>query len=168
MNQFYKITALLCVVLFLLQSCGGGADQKALGSKADSLFIKVRCIKTVTELIEKSLLLPAQKKLQYKIDYINETWPDTLSPAQAQKILMIKDTWQNYQMLISAMQQLQKQSGLQLEQVNKLSADIGKGRGQNMLQYLTFEGRCADTLNSALDTLIKKAIQLGCISQNIN
>jgi hypothetical protein len=137
-------------------------------AKADSLFIKVRCVKTVSELIETTLLVPTQKKLQFKIEYINETYPDTITKTQAERIVRIKDIYDGYESLIAVTKQLQKESVLQLEQVTKLNSEIGKGKDENMLQYLTFESKCADTLNKVLDNIIKRSIDLGCKSQNIN
>ena len=139
-----------------------------ISAKADSLFIKVRCVKTVSELIETTLLVPAQKKLQFKIEYINETYPDTITKTQAEKIVRIKDIYDGYESLIAVTKQLQKESVLQLEQVTKLNSEIDKGKDENMLQYLTFESKCADTLNKVLDNIIKRSIDLGCKSQNIN
>src|ERR1035437_9783728 len=115
----------------LLQACGSGANQKMISAKADSLYIRVRCVKTVSELIENTLLIPAQKKLQYKIDYINETYPDTITKTQAEKIIQIKDVYQSYEGLIFTTKQLQKQSAMQLSQVSKLNAEIGKGNEEN-------------------------------------
>lgn len=152
----------------LLQACGPGANQKMISDKADSLYIRVRCVKTVSELIENTLLIPAQKKLQYKIDYINETYPDTITKTQAEKIILIKDVYQRYNTLILTTKQLQKQSSIQLLQVSKLNVEIDNGKEENMLQYLTFEGKCADTLNTVLDALIKKSIELGCKAQSFN
>ncbi|HWY36952.1 MAG TPA: hypothetical protein VNY73_00235 [Bacteroidia bacterium] len=137
-------------------------------ARVDSLFIKVRCVKTVSGLIETSLLVPAHKKLRYKIDYINETYPDTVTPAQAEKMMLIKDTYRGYELLISTARQLQKRSAMQLEQVSRLSAEISKGKDENMHQYLTFESQCTDTLNRVLDELIKRSVDLGCKAQNIN
>ena len=152
----------------LLQACGPGANQKMIAAKSDSLFIRVRCLKTVSELIESTLLIPSQKKLQYKMDYINETYPDTITKAQAEKIMQIKDVYLNYNDLIVTTKELQKQSALQLEQVSKLNAEIGKINEENILQYLTFENKCADSLNVVLDALIKKSIELGCKTQSFN
>jgi hypothetical protein len=152
----------------MLQSCGAGAEQKIISVKADSLFIRVRCVKTVCELIETTLLLPTQKKLQNKMEYISETYPDTISNAQAKKILRIKDISESYDALILVSRQLQKQAVLQLEQVSKLNTEIAKGKNENIMQYLTFENKCADTLNTVLDALVKKSIELGCKSQGVN
>ena len=145
-----------------------GTEQKIISAKADSLFIRVRCVKTVSELIETTLLVPAQKKLQYRIEYINETYPDTITKKQAEKIMCIRDIFQNCESLIVITRQLKKQSIAQLEQIKKLNAEIISGKDENMLQYLTFENKCADTLNRVLDTLIKKTVELGCRSQNLN
>ena len=108
--------------------------------KADSLLIKVQCVKTVSELIEKTLLLPSLKKLQYKIEYINETYPDTITKLQAEKIVRIKNTCLDYEALLKTTHALQRQSTTQLLQVNKLTGEIKDGK-ENMLQYLTFEGK---------------------------
>ena len=152
----------------LLQSCGKGINQKMILAKADSLYIRVRCVKTVSELIENTLLVPAQKKLQYKIDYINETYPDTITKTQAEKIMQIKEVFQDYNALILTTKEVQKQSATQLLQVSKLNGEIAKGKEENTLQYLTFENKCADTLNIVLDALIKKSIELGCKTQTFN
>ena len=102
------------------------------------------------------------------MDYINETYPDTITKAQAEKIMQIKDVYLNYNDLIVTTKELQKQSALQLEQVSKLNAEIGKINEENILQYLTFENKCADSLNVVLDALIKKSIELGCKTQSFN
>lgn len=152
----------------MLQSCGPGADQKMISAKADSLLIRVQCVKTVSELIEKSMIVPAIKKLEYKIDYINETYPDTITKAQAEKIVRIKNACRDYEVLLKTIKALQVQSHTQLLQVNRLNSEIKNGKDENMLQYLTFENKCADTLNSVLDAVIKKSIDLGCYSKNLN
>ena len=168
MKPYFKISSVVFAFLSLLQSCGAGADQKIILGKADSLFIRVRCVKTVSELIEKTLLLPSQKKMQFKMEYINETYPDTITKTQAEKIMLVKNLYQNYEVLIGITKQIQKQSVLQLQQISKLNSEINKGGDENLLQYLTFENKCADTLSGALDALIKKSIELGCKSQNVN
>ena len=168
MRLCFKIFCVAPALMMLLQACGLGANEKMITAKADSLFIRVRCVKTVSELIENTLLVPAQKKLQYKIDYINETYPDTITKVQAQKIISIKSVFLSYNELIGITKELQKQSSTQLLQVSKLRAEIGKEKEENVLQYLTFENKCADTLTSALDVLVKKAIELGCKSQSFN
>ncbi|MGZ3903058.1 MAG: hypothetical protein ACXVC6_05155 [Bacteroidia bacterium] len=152
----------------MLQSCGMGADQKLISMKADSLLIRVQCVKTVSELIEKTLLVPTIKKLEYKMDYINETYPDTITKAQAEKILRIKNAYADYESLLKITRALQQQSATQLLQVSKLNGEIKDGKDENMIQYLTFEGKCADTLNGILDAVVKKSIDLGCYSKNLN
>ncbi len=166
--RFCKIFCCLSAFSMLFLSCGQDAKQKMILTKADSLYIRVRCVKTVSELIENTLLIPAHKKMQYKIDYINETYPDTITKTQAEKLIQIKNTEQNYNSLILTTKELQKQSALQLTQVTKLNAEIARGKDENMLQYLTFEIKCADTLNSVLDNIIKKSIELSCKSQTFN
>lgn len=154
--------------MVILQSCGMGADQKLVSMKADSLLVRVQCVKTVSGLIEKTLLVPSIKKLEYKIEYINETYPDTITRAQAEKIVRIKNAYADYETLLKTTRALQQQSAMQLLQVNKLNGEIKSGKDENMLQYLTFEGKCADTLNSILDAVVKKSIDLGCYSKNLN
>lgn len=168
MMRLSKIFCCLLAFTVLFAGCGQNANQKMITAKADSLFIRVRCMKTVSELIEGNLLIPTQKKLQYKIDYINETYPDTISKMQAEKLIQIKDAEQNYDSLILTTKELQKQSAIQLEQVIKLNSEIGKGKNENILQYLTFESKCADSLNLVLDLIIKRSIELSCKSQTFN
>ena len=114
------------------------------------------------------MLVPAQKKLQYKMDYINETYPDTITRSQAEKLIVIKESYAGYNSLILTARALQKQSAAQLLQISKLNNEISKGKEENMIQYITFENKCADTLNAVLDTLVKRSIELGCKMQSLN
>ncbi|MGZ3862016.1 MAG: hypothetical protein ACXVPN_06795 [Bacteroidia bacterium] len=168
MKAFCKIFIPVYALIFLLQSCGEGADQKTISMKADSLLIRVQCVKTVSELIEKTMLIPSIKKLEYKMEYINETYPDTITRPQAEKIIRLKNACRDYESLLKTTRSLQQQSQIQLLQVNKLNGEIKSGKDENMLQYLTFEGKCADTLNIVLDAVIKKSIDLGCYSKNLD
>ena len=124
-------------------------------------------MKTVTKLISDNFLLPGLKKVQYKMEYINETWPDTITTAQAEKLIILKNTGIGFEELVSMSKELENQSGKQLEQLKKLNGEINSGSltNDNLMQYLTFESTCADSLNMALDTLVKKSIMLSCKSQ---
>jgi len=153
----------------LLLSCGPDAAQKAIEAKADSLFINVRCVSTVTGLITTNYLLPGQKKVAYKMEYIRETWPDTITRAQATKLTSLQDVSNGYEKLLATSKGLQLQSAQQLEQLKKLNGEINTGAlgKEDLRQYLTFESKCADTLNRVLDTLVKRAIELSCKSQSL-
>ncbi len=169
MPRFFKITSLFLALITWLTSCGPDSTQKAIAAKADSLFISVRCVKTVTQLITNNFLLPGQKKTQYKMEYINETWPDTITQTQANKLISLKNLHLGYEKLVTISNGLQTQSIQQLEQLKKLNEEINSGSSgnENLLQYLTFESKCADTLNKVLDTLVKKSIELSCKNQSL-
>jgi len=168
MKTICKIIGGISTFSMLFQACAPSSNEKMILAKSDSLFIRVRCVKTVSELIENTLLIPMQKKLQYKIDYIIETYPDTITKTQAEKIIQIKNVHDSYDGLILTSKELQKRSALQLLQVKKLNSEIGRGKDENTLQYLTFENKCADSLNIVLNALIKKSIELSCKSQSFN
>ena len=157
------------VLISLLISCGPDNTQKAIASKADSLLISVGCVKTVTQLITTNFLLPGQKKTQYKMEYIKETWPDTITKVQANRLLALENLGRGYEKLVSISSGLQVQSIQQLEQLKKLNDEINSGASgnENLVQYLTFESKCADTLNRVLDTLVKKSIELSCKNQSL-
>ncbi|HXB39114.1 MAG TPA: hypothetical protein VNZ49_01150 [Bacteroidia bacterium] len=159
----------LMVLISLLISCGPDNTQKAIASKADSLLISVGCVKTVTQLITTNFLLPGQKKTQYKMEYIKETWPDTITKVQANRLLALENLGRGYEKLVSISSGLQVQSIQQLEQLKKLNDEINSGASgnENLVQYLTFESKCADTLNRVLDTLVKKSIELSCKNQSL-
>jgi hypothetical protein len=159
----------LMVLINLLISCGPDNNQEAIVAKADSLFISVRCVKTVTQLITANFLLPGQKKTQYKMEYINETWPDTITKTQANRLISLETLSRGYQKLVDISSGLQVQSVRQLEQLKKLNDEINSGASgnENLMQYLTFESKCADTLNRVLDTLVKKSIELSCKNQSL-
>jgi hypothetical protein len=164
---FSKIGIVICCAIVLC-SCGGDPARQALAARADSLFISVRCVRTVTSLISDNFLVPGQKKAQYRIEYINETWPDTITSAQALKLVNLKTLGLGFDKLVSATRSLQSLSEKQLEQLKKLNHEINNGAisNEDLLQSITFEGRCADTLNRVLDTLVKKSIELSCKSQS--
>jgi len=167
--RFLKIFILLPALLIWLVSCAPNEAQKPMQVKADSLDINLRCMKTVTKLISDNFLLPGYKKVQYKIEYISETWPDTITTTQAAKITNLKNMGTGFEELVNISKELQLQSTVQLEQLKKLNNQINSGavNSEQALQYLTFESKCADTLNRVLDTLVKKSIMLSCKSQSI-
>lgn len=164
-----KIAFLLAGLSCMLSSCGADAARQALAARADSLFISVRCVKTVTTLISDNFLVPGQKKAQFRIEYINETWPDTITPVQALKLVNLKNLGVGFAELCGTSKNLQALSEKQLAQLKKLNNEINSGNLSNtdLLQSITFEARCADTLKSALDTLVKRSIELSCRSQSL-
>jgi len=149
-----------------LTSCTQGESQKVLLGRADSLYISVRCVSTVTALIADNFLVPGQKKVKYKMEYINETWPDTITPSQARKLIDLKDLDTGFEKLVQVTKGLRERSATQLEQLKKLNYEINSGISgkDDLLQYLTFESKCADTLNRVLDTLVKRSVELSCKS----
>lgn len=169
MSRFFKIATIFSMLISLMISCGPDNTQKAIAAKADSLFISIRCVKTVTQLITSNFLLPGQKKTQYKMEYINETWPDTITQSQANRLIALENLSKGYEKLVGISSGLQAQSIQQLEQLKKLNDEINSGSSgnENLLQYLTFESKCADTLNRVLDTLVKKSIELSCKNQSL-
>ncbi len=169
LSKALKIGFLGAFLSFILTSCGGGMAQRTVVERADSLFISVRCVRTVTGLITDNFLLPGQKRTRYKMDYINETWPDTITPVHARKIASLQDIDKGFDDLVGISKGLQERSAHQLEQLKKLNDEINTGISSNedLLQYLTFERKCADTLNRVLDTLVKRSIELSCKSQSL-
>jgi hypothetical protein len=151
-----------------LSSCGNDPARQALAARADSLFISVRCVRTVTSLIADNFLVPGQKKAQYRIEYINETWPDTITRAQALKLVNLKNLGLGFDKLVGTTRNLQSLSEKQLQQLKKLDHEIHNGviSNEDLLRSITFEAKCADTLNRVLDTLVKKSIELSCKSQS--
>jgi allophanate hydrolase subunit 1 len=119
--------------------------------------------------LTRDYLLPGRKKTEFKMEYIREAWPDTITSAQAQRLALIQDMSQGYEKLLAISKDLQEQSGRQLEQLKKLNDEINAGRlgEENLVQYLTFESKCADTLSKVLDTLVKRSIELSCKSQSL-
>lgn len=169
LSGHFKIAIFFVIAGTFLASCGAGATQKTVVERADSLYISVRCVRTVTGLITDNFLLPGQKRTRYKMDYINETWPDTITPVQARKIKGLQDIDKGFDHLVDISKGLQDRSARQLEQLKKLNDEIDSGLASNedLLQYLTFERKCADTLNRVLDTLVKRSIELSCKSQSL-
>lgn len=157
------------LMICLLVNCTQNAMDKAIIARTDSLFINAKSVHTVTTLINHNFLSPGHKKTQYKIEYINETWPDTISRVQANKLLALKDLHAGFEKALSISQSLQQRSLLQLQQLNKLNQQINSGAltEESLYQYLTFEIKCADSLNRALDTLVKRSIELSCKSQSL-
>lgn len=153
-----------------LAGCGAAeTSQKAITERIDSLCINLRCVSTSASQIARDYLLPGQKKAGFKMEYIKETWPDTITRAQAQRLALIQDMNLGYEKLLVISKDLQQQSVRQLEQLKKLNDEINAGRlnEENIAQYLTFESKCADTLNKVLDTLVKRSIELSCKSQSL-
>lgn len=169
MTRRFKIIAVFASLLFMQAACRRDAAEQEMMAKADSLLINVRCITTVTGLINNNFLLPGQKRTQYKIEYIQETWPDTITPVQAGKLITLKELTQGFDHLLAISKGLQTRSVQQLEQLKKLNQTIISGAlsSENTLQYLNFESKCADTLNRVLDTLVKRSIDLSCRSQSL-
>lgn len=168
----YRRPFLLCmpvaVVLLLSMSCSPSRPAEGLAPRIDSLFVKLRCTHTLTQLIQNNYILSGQKKVRYKMEYIRETWPDTITRAQAAKIIYLKDLGIGYEELANMSRSLGEQANLQLEQLKKLNTAIATGADADSLrQYLNFESKCADTLSMALDTLVKRSIELSCKSQSL-
>lgn len=169
MARFFRIYLLLAAVAGALFSCVPDAAQQRNAASADSLYISVRSVSTVSGLIDNNFLLPGQKRTQYKLEYISETWPDTITPAQANKLVSLTSLSENYNHLLSLNRSLHEKSLRQLEQLKKLNQAINSGvlDPENTLQYLNFESKCADTLNRVLDTLVKRSIDLSCKSLSL-
>jgi hypothetical protein len=163
-----KILLLLFAFIIALQSCSPGAGQKNLEARADSLYIRVRCIQTLSGSVEQVLLAPSLKKLTYRIEYINETYPDTISKADAEKLVQLKSMYEHYTRLIGTSRELQQRSALQLLQVSKLGAELAQRRSENMDECINYENRCADTLHAVLDSLIKRSVEMGCKIRQFN
>lgn len=102
------------------------------------------------------------------MDYMNETYPDTITRQQAEKMIVLKETTGDYELLLQTLKDLQKRSDLQLTQVTKLNAGVSRIKEEELMQYISFENKCADTLNTALNVIIKKTIELACKSQSLN
>lgn len=164
---------LIMLFLFVLGSalfsCGPGTEQKSMVMRADSLFMNLRCVNSVVKLIHTNYLVPGEKKVRYKLEYIDETWPDTITGQQANKLINLKKLGADYEQLGLLCKKMEQQSAMQLEQLKKLNAEIISGRqnADNLLQYLTFESRSADTLQLMLDSLVKKSIELNCKSYSL-
>lgn len=163
-----KIFLLAPALLGLLQSCSPGTGQKSLEARADSLYIRVRCIQTLSGSIEHVLLAPSLKKLAYRIEYINETYPDTISKSEAEKLMQIKSMHEYFSRLAETSRELQQRSALQLVQVSKLHAEIARRKNEDMDHYINYENKCADTLHAVLDSLIRRSVEMGCRIRQFN